>query len=124
EIVRILTRDGEPAETARQLAGGHHEHRDDDDIGAGALAVADPQIERGRHEVEHLHQRLADQPRVAGEKLPLFDAKLLLLAARTEIDGGVALHDTLLADAGGGNGVPAVARGREGNSAGEGGRTE
>ena len=36
EIVRVLAGDGEPGEAARELAGGHDDHRDDDDIGAGA----------------------------------------------------------------------------------------
>ena len=31
EVVRVLARDGEPGEAAGELAGGHDQHRDDDD---------------------------------------------------------------------------------------------
>ena len=75
EIGRVLARDGEPGEAARELARRHHEHRDEHGERVVALAEAAPQQQRGRHQIEDLHQGLRHQPGIAREQRPFLLAQ-------------------------------------------------
>ena len=74
--------DREPGEPARELPRRHHQHRHQHDQRAGALAIAAPQQQRGRQQIEDLHQRLRHQPRIAPQQRPFLLPQRARSAAR------------------------------------------
>ena len=75
EIGRILAGDRQPGETAGELARRHHQHRDEQIVSAASGRKASPHQNRGRDQIEHLHQRLRHQPRIAAQQHPFLAAE-------------------------------------------------
>ena len=53
-----------------ELTGRHHHHRNQHDVSVVAVAKGDPQQQRGRQQIENLHQRLRHQPGIAPQQRP------------------------------------------------------
>ena len=124
EIGRVFAGDGEPGETAGELARRHHQHRDEQVERAAAGLETPPQQHRRRHQIKHLHQRLRHEPRIAAQQQPFLAAKRA--SGRSGAEDRLPLRPPgrRILDAGRGNGIFAEARRDQRHRGGEQGDAE
>ena len=122
-IGAVATRSGasspeidKPGEPAGELPRRHHQHRHQQHKCAVAVAEGAPQHQRGRQQIEDLHQRLRDEPGIAQQQRPFLPPQRARAASGGESRATAALAHRRAGDAGGRDGVLAERAGRTARS--------